>query len=295
LRLTDLRDYQLQANNISLHVESPAGAVWVNGNAEQLIQVLLNLVLNAEQAVKGCRERGDIWIACGLDGQAAWFSVRDNGSGIKPEIRDHIFDPFFTTRPTGQGTGLGLSVSYGIIQQHGGTIAVESAVGHGTTVKVTIPLAAKELVAKPPDDSRTAAPRTAGRVKHALVIDDEQGILEMVSDALERVNCRATLALGSAGAKAALEQEQFDLVICDLKMPGQNGIEVYRMIREMRPELAARFILMTGNLVDADKYAAELEAMSLLPKPFTLAQLRETVDGLLRKDAVAYVEGRPPG
>ena len=287
IRLTDLRDYQLQANNISLHVGCPPHAVWMNGNADQLMQVLLNLVLNAEQAVKGCRERGDIWIACGDDGQAAWFTVRDNGSGMTPEVRDHIFDPFFTTRPTGQGTGLGLSISYGIIQQHGGTIAVESAVGHGTTIKTRIPLAAKELVAQPPDDSRSATPRTGGDVKHALVIDDEQGILEMVSDALERVKCRATLVLGSAGVEAAIAQEQFDLVICDLKMPGQNGFEVYRMIREMRPALAERFILMTGNLADAEKYTMELAAVSLLPKPFTLAQLRETVEGLLQKDAVA--------
>jgi two-component system, NtrC family, sensor kinase len=283
----DLREYQLQANNISLHMECPADAIWVIGNSDQLMQVLLNLVLNAEQAVKGCRERGDIWIACGDDGNTAWFSVRDNGSGMTPEVRDHIFDPFFTTRPTGQGTGLGLSISYGIIQQHGGTITVESAVGHGTTVKTRIPLAAKEPAPERPANSRSATRRRNDDVKHALVIDDEQGILDMVSDALERVNCRATLVLGSAGVKRALEQEKFDLVICDLKMPGQNGFEVYRMIREMRPELTARFILMTGNLADAEKYAAELGAVSLLPKPFTLAQLRQAVEELLRKDAVA--------
>src|SRR4029077_17233525 len=106
IRLTHLGDYQLQANKIFLTVGCPPDAVWMNGNADQLMQVLLNLVLNAEQAVKGCRERGDIWIACGDDGQAAWFKVRDNGSGMAPEVRDHIFDPFFTTRPTGQGTGL---------------------------------------------------------------------------------------------------------------------------------------------------------------------------------------------
>ena len=287
IQLTDLRHYQLHANNISLHVECPADPAWVNGNADQLMQVLLNLVLNAEQAVKGCRERGDIWIACGDDGQAAWFTVRDNGSGMTPEVSAHIFDPFFTTRPTGQGTGLGLSISYGIIQQHGGTIAVESAVGRGTTIKTRIPLAAKEPVVERPDDSQSATPETDGDVKHVLVIDDEKGILEMVSDALVRVKCRATLVLGSLGVRAALEQEKFDVVICDLKMPGENGIEVYRMIREMRPELAGRFILMTGNLADAEKYTAELEAVSLLPKPFTLAQLRETVEGLLRKDVVA--------
>jgi CheY-like chemotaxis protein len=286
VRLIELRDYQFQASNISLHVGCPAEPVWVNGNADQLMRVLLNLVLNVEQAVKGYRERRDIWMACGDDCKAAWFSLRDNGGGMTPEIRDHIFDPFFTTRPTGEGTGLGLSISYGIIQQHDGTITVESAVGHGTTIKSRIPLAARVAVPERPPESRVPARRAGSEVKRALVIDDEQGILEMVSDALVRVNCRATLVLGSPGVKAALEQEKFDVVICDLKMPGQNGFELYRMIRELRPELAERFILMTGNLADAEKYTMELAAVSLLPKPFTLAHLRESVEELLRKDAV---------
>ena len=284
--LTDLRDYQLHANNISLHMECPPGAIWVIGNPDQLMQVLLNLLLNAEQAVKIGQERGDIWIACGADGEVAWFSVKDNGSGMTSEVRDHIFDPFFTTRPTGQGSGLGLSISYGIIRQHGGSIGVESKPGGGTTIKIRIPLAPSEPVPHTPADSRTATPRTNNNVKRALVIDDEQAILEMVSDALERVNCRATLILGSAGVKTALDRQQFDLVICDLKMPGQNGIEVYRMIREMRPELAAQFILMTGNPTDADQYCAELAVVSLLTKPFTLARLREAVEELLREAPV---------
>jgi len=283
----DLRGYQLQANNISLHVDRPAGEMWVIGNADQLMQVLSNQVLNAEQAVKGCRERGDIWIACGVDAEAAWFSVRDNGCGMAPEIRDNIFDPFFTTRPQGHGTGLGLSISYGIIQQHGGSIRVESEVGVGTTVRTRIPLAPASPALKLPVPSGSVAPPLDGVAKHALVIDDEQGILEMVSDALERVNCRATLLLGSAEVMAALQRQKFDLVICDLKMPGQNGFEVYRMIHELHPELAARFILMTGNLADAEKYTMELAAVSLLPKPFTLAQLREAVEVALQKGDVA--------
>ena len=289
VRPDHLRDTQFQANNISLHLESPANAVWVNGNRDQLMQVLLNLVLNAEQAVKSCRERGDIWVACGDDGEAAWFSVRDNGSGIAPDIREHIFVPFFTTRPTGQGSGLGLSISYGIIQQHGGAIAVESSVGIGTTVKVRMPLEGVAQAPPLPPEARTAIPQTAGDVAHALVIDDEQGILEMVSDALEGVKCRATLHLGPAGVEAALAREKFDLVICDLRMPGQNGFEVYKMIHEMRPELAERFILMTGNLADVENYTIELAAVTLLQKPFTLMQLREAVEKLLRKDAGARV------
>jgi two-component system NtrC family sensor kinase len=89
------------------------------------------------------------------------------------------------------------------------------------------------------------------------------------------------------GVMAALERDKFDLVICDLKMPGQNGFEVYRLIRKMRPELAARFILMTGNIADAEKYTEELSEIVLLPKPFTLTRLREAVDEMLRKQVMA--------
>jgi two-component system NtrC family sensor kinase len=109
----------------------------------------------------------------------------------------------------------------------------------------------------------------------------------MVSDALERVHCRSTLLEGSAGVEDALANESFDFVICDLKMPGRNGFEVYKLIRDLRPELASRFILMTGNLADAEMYPAELASVSLLPKPFTLARLRDAVEDLLRKHALA--------
>jgi two-component system, NtrC family, sensor kinase len=290
-RLTDMRNYQLQANNISLHVTSPPRAVWLNGEPDQLLQVMLNLVMNSEQAVKSCRERGDIWIACGCNGESAWFSVRDNGSGMTPELRDHIFEPFFTTRSTGEGTGLGLSISYGIIRQHCGTIAVESEAGKGTRITAKIPVAAAEQVAEQaieqPADSQGASEQSSGDEKHALVIDDEHGILELVSDALVRMNCRTTSLSSSAGVMAALERRSFDLVICDLKMPGQNGFEVYRLIRKLHPELAARFILMTGNIADAEKYTEELAEISLLPKPFTLARLRDVVREMLRKPALA--------
>ncbi|MGH9714997.1 MAG: hybrid sensor histidine kinase/response regulator [Candidatus Acidiferrales bacterium] len=285
-RLTDMRNYQLQANNISLHVASPKKSIWVNGDPDQLLQVMLNFVLNSEQAVKSCRERGDIWIACGRSGESAWFSVRDNGCGMSPELLDHIFEPFFTTRSPGEGTGLGLSISYGIIRQHGGIIDLESEAGKGTTIVAKIPLVATEPVDDQPEKLPAGAKERARVEKHALVIDDEQGILEMVSDALVRINCRTTALSDSAGVKAALEREKFDLVLCDLKMPGQNGFEVYRLIRETRPELAARFILMTGNIADAEKYTEELAEVFLLPKPFTLSRLREAVDAMLRKPAV---------
>jgi signal transduction histidine kinase/ActR/RegA family two-component response regulator len=286
LRLTDLRDYQLQANNLTLHMDCPGNPIWVVADADQLMQVMLNLVLNAEQAIKSSHERGDIWLACGEDADKAWFSVRDNGCGMAHEILNHIFEPFFTTRPAGEGTGLGMSVSYGIIRQHGGSIAVESEPGKGSTLRVSVPLAPKT---KP--TAKSAAPVLAPRPEkkprtkptHALVIDDEAGILELITDGLEALPCRVTTVQDSGTVASALELGEFDVVLCDLKMPGQNGFEIYQLLRDTRPELASRFILMTGNLADAMKYSAELAEVGLLPKPFTLASLRNVVQEVLGK------------
>jgi signal transduction histidine kinase/CheY-like chemotaxis protein len=288
LRLADLRDYQLQANNISLHLECPAAPVWVVADPDQLLQVLVNLVLNSERAIKDCRERGDIWLGCGAAGRTAWLSVKDNGVGVPSEVRKHIFDPFFTTKPPGEGTGLGLSISYGIIQQHQGTIAVETRPGKGTTMRVTLPVAPEEVAHKPPlaSSGKLASESRAASAKwHVLVIDDEPDILEMISHALERMDCRTTLLRGAERVPAALEQDGFDLVLCDLKMPGQTGLEMYRLIREKRHELAKRFVLMTGNLIEADQHAAEFAGVPILPKPFTLARLREAVGQILNGQA----------
>jgi two-component system NtrC family sensor kinase len=143
-----------------------------------------------------------------------------------------------------------------------------------------------------PPDSRKPPPAadanqgrehaTAEGTFRALVIDDEESILEMVSIALEAMNCRATLLHGSAGVKPALAAGDFDIVISDLKMPGQNGAEVYQFIRENYPTLAQRFLLMTGNLADAENYAAELARVPVLSKPFTIARLRQAVGALLQ-------------
>ncbi|MGB0036997.1 MAG: ATP-binding protein [Candidatus Acidiferrales bacterium] len=287
-RLMDLRNYQLQSDNIVLHLIKPIQPVWVIADPDQLLQVLLNLVMNSTQSIKDCRDHGEIQIACGTDAYVAWLTVKDNGAGMADDVREHIFDPFFTTKPTGQGTGLGLSISHGIVQQHRGAIVAESKLGEGTLMRITLPLAAEA----PPENQKSPATnrpeKKAQRPEwHALVVDDEKDILEMVEQALERLKCRSTLLLGSGGVEAALDKEKFDFVISDLKMPGKNGLDVYRMIRAKYPDLANRFLLMTGNLADADEHDIELEAVPILSKPFTLARLREAVEQLLHKQTPA--------
>jgi len=279
-RLIELREYHLRADNISIHVAKQDGPVWVIADPDQLMQVLLNLLLNSEQAIRDIRDSGDVWIECRADGRLARISLRDNGAGISREIRERVFEPFFTTRQPGQGAGLGLAISHGIIEQHQGTISAESTAGEGTTIRIELPLSPEKRSDTAPTNSLPAASPAA---KHALVIDDEDGILEMVGDTLERFGCRVTLLHGSSGVEAALKNTQFDAVICDLKMPGQNGLEVYRFLRRTYPELASHFLLMTGNLADAQEHGAEIASVPLLPKPFTLVRLREAVSQLLTK------------
>jgi signal transduction histidine kinase len=104
----------------------------------QINQVIMNLVVNAAHAISG--KRGTIIIGTGVQGEHVWIRISDTGSGIPASVLPRIFDPFFTTKPIGSGTGLGLSLSYGIIQKHNGTITVESEVGRGTVFLITLPL-----------------------------------------------------------------------------------------------------------------------------------------------------------
>lgn len=282
-RLVELREYHLRADNITLHVTRPPDSVWITADPDQLLQVLLNLLLNSEQAIRDARDRGDIWIDCRVDGARASLTIRDNGTGMTPHVQERIFEPFFTTKPPGKGTGLGLAISHGIVQQHNGKIFVETKMGEGTVVRIELPVSNEQPVTQ---SSSNAAPKPAQApsvMRHALVIDDERGILEMVGDALERIGCRVTLLHGSAEVEAALQKDHFDVVLCDLKMPGQSGLDIYRLLCSKYSPLSTRFLLMTGNLADAQEHSDELASVPILPKPFTLVRLREAVTQLLAK------------
>lgn len=280
-RLVELREYHLRADNITLHVQRPPDSVWVSADPDQLLQVLLNLLLNSEQAIRDARDRGDIWIECRADGGRASLTIRDNGAGMTPDVPERIFEPFFTTKVPGNGTGLGLAISHGIIQQHNGKIFVESKTGEGTTVRVELPVSGEQPVAASSTSVATRSPQASSVMRHALVIDDEKGILEMVGDALERMGCRVTLLQGSAELEVALEKNQFDVILCDLKMPGQSGLDIYRLLRSKYAPLSSHFLLMTGNLADAQEHSSELASVPILPKPFTLVRLREALMQLL--------------
>ncbi len=292
-RLLELRSYQLAANNIRLEYRRAEKPIWVKGDYDALLQVILQLTLNAEHAIRDHRQSGEICLQCEISGAYGLLSIADNGCGMNEEMRDHIFDPFFTTRPSRHVIGLGLSVCHGIIEQHGGEIAVESELNKGTTFRIRVPLAINESQSEANLDSAKSAPAvcktseenghrefstaSSGSVR-VLAIDDEADILSLVVEALSSANGKVVTLQDSDQLEMALHQGPFDAVLCDLKMPGRDGLAVLRELRKKQPGLAQKFVLMTGNLADADRAATELEGVPILAKPFTLARLRELLN-----------------
>ena len=300
-RMLELRTYQLAANNIRVQYAAARAPIFVKGDAELLLQAMLQLVLNAEQSIKESRQKGEIRLKCDVWDGRARITVEDNGCGMSPEVRDHVFDPFFSGRPMWQGAGLGLSICHSIVEQHDGEIGVESDVGRGTTIRVLLPLATTEDSGKehegadlPSLESMEPAatdeePALAGPARRFLVIDDEMEILNLVSVVLAKTGATVVVLQDPARLDSILNstsnQDPFDAVLCDLKMPGQDGLAVLRTLRERQPALARKFLLMTGNLADADKAQIELEGVRILPKPFTLTNLRTMIGEIVSSNS----------
>ena len=293
-RMLELRSYQLAANNIRVQYTPARAPIFVKGDAELLLQAMLQLILNAEQSIRESLQKGEIQLKCDVWDGRARITIEDNGCGIPPEIREHIFDPFFTSRPTWQGTGLGLSICHSVVEQHDGKIDVESEVGRGTTIRVLLPLASTDTPSLPtqePIEPTATGQELAlvGPARRFLVIDDETEILNLVSVVLAKTGATVVVLQDSTRLDSILnsisKRDTFDAVLCDLKMPGQDGLAILRTLRERQPDLARKFLLMTGNLADADKARIELEGVRILPKPFTLVHLRAVIGEIVSSNS----------
>jgi CheY-like chemotaxis protein len=202
------------------------------------------------------------------------LTVQDTGCGISPEIMDKIFDPFFTTKELGKGTGMGLSMVYGIVHDYGGTILVDSLPGNGTTFYLYFPCC-DEMEC---NSETKPGPALLPGKGHVLLVDDEQMLGEMGKTLLERLGYRVTLFSGSLDALEAFRKEpsQFDLVITDQTMPEMTGIDLARNLLQLRPDIP--IILCTGysNLVNEDTAkAAGIKAFAL--KPMSRDQLSQLI------------------
>jgi signal transduction histidine kinase/CheY-like chemotaxis protein len=241
----------------------------------RLSQVFLNLLLNAAQAIpEGVAERHQVTVSvgCGADGWP-FAEVRDTGPGIPEELVGKIFDPFFTTKPQGQGSGLGLAVSMGIVTTLNGRIEVQSQPGEGATFRVVLP-PAEQAAAAPAGPAPTPPPRP-GRL---LVLDDEP-IIGAAVRRMFRGTMEVEVATSPAAALARIQAGQrYDHILCDLMMPEMTGMEFEGAVREAAPDQAARMIFMTGGVyTEAAATFVRRHAARCLDKPLDLDQLRSAL------------------
>jgi PAS domain S-box-containing protein len=251
----------------------------VRGNESRLGQVFLNLLVNAAQAIpEGASARNEIAVRLFPEEGRVVLEVSDTGTGIPPEVLPRIFEPFFTTKKQGEGTGLGLSICHGIVTGFGGEITVKSVPGKGTTFRVSFPAVeesheeeASVAVAQPP---RARAPRR-GRV---LVVDDEPSIAGALRRTLGREHDVVVATSGRAALDLLAGDDRFDVIFCDLMMPEVTGMDVYAHLRDSRPGLCDRIVLMTGGAF-TPRASAFLEAVRAprIDKPFDADAVRELV------------------
>jgi len=256
---------------------------WAMADANQLELAILNLSINARDAMA---DGGVLTISSTVSpasdgvlqsGDYGVISVRDTGSGIPPHLLTKVFDPFFTTKPIGKGTGLGLSQVFGIAQQSGGTVQVDSVEGAGTVLRIWLPLsAAAELSDAAGAMSLLARDRHQSRI---LVVDDDPGVRRFIVECLQMLGHEVTQAATGQDGLALLEVDSPDLLIVDFAMPGMNGVDVVQAVRRRWPELS--IILATGyaNMETVEKV---MDLGQVLKKPFRIDDLDFAVRSALK-------------
>lgn len=255
----------------------------VKADRGQLEQVILNLAINARDAMPA---GGELHVQtsdhAGPGGSHVLITVRDTGTGMDETTRARIFEPFFTTKDRGKGTGLGLATVFGIVQQSGGVVRVESEVGRGSTFRVLLPVTEESAIA-PPEPERVAASRR-GELETVLLVEDEEAVRRVTATILLRAGYRVLSAAlpSEALAIAADPAQPLDLLLTDVVMPEMNGTALADRVRELRPSILVMFV---SGYADDDEVRKRLglPGVSFVQKPLTPEELgrrvREVIDG----------------
>ncbi|MBF0276070.1 MAG: response regulator, partial [Nitrospinae bacterium] len=242
----ELQSYRLKADNIEVVRDFSISINKVEGNMSQLQQVFMNIILNAHHAILSKSKKGTITCKVRYDNAMTYVSIENNGSLIPSSIIRKIFDPFYTTKEAGEGTGLGLYISHKIISNHKGKIWVENINDSGVRFTISLPLYDETLPKTLEIDEKES--NIAG--SKVLLIDDEEPIREFLAQTLFNEGCFCVAAKnGEEGIKHLLESD-FDIIICDIKMPKRTGIDVLKWIDQQKPDMKKRFIFFTGIIDD---------------------------------------------
>jgi PAS domain S-box-containing protein len=280
----DMLGYTFRSHGIEVQLELAAGLPEVQADADQIGQVVLNLLVNAQQALASASGERSVRISTGVEERRenreprVWLRVADSGAGVEAALRDKIFEPFFTTKPEGLGTGLGLAVSRSLVREHGGEIGLERS-ERGAVFRLTLPISGQ-----PGPLTEPGALAGFGDVAHArvLVVDDEAEIAELVRAMLESAGYEVATAESGAVALELLGEARFDAIVSDLRMPDMDGATLWREVGTRHPALARRVLFVTGDTLSPDARAFLEDARCpALDKPFAKSDLLERVAELL--------------
>jgi signal transduction histidine kinase/ActR/RegA family two-component response regulator len=317
-RTIELQKLNLVAERVVVELDLFPDLPFVLGDAGQLQQVLMNLIGNARQALGQRGRGGTIFLGTGLaqEGQVR-LQVRDDGPGIPQAIASRIFDPFFTTKPAGIGTGLGLAIVLGVVREHGGQVTVSSPLAGGAMFTLSFPAQAPEARGTPDPLAFSTGPgrdllpastslplsqpsaplqrlpggRATARI---LVVEDEPTVARLIGDVLEDEGFRvdATRDGEEALTKAALVE--YDLVICDMRMPGLDGQQFYKNLIGSGNPLWKRFLFVTGDVLAAGtREFLERHRVPHVAKPFRVEELTEKVRRVLGQLRPTQHNGEP--
>jgi two-component system NtrC family sensor kinase len=279
----NLLRFRMRDLGCQVDLNLPAHECWLLADAAQIKQVVINLILNAADAMEGRPDRRlgvRVWLA----GKQFQLLVSDTGHGIKPEHVPRIFDPFFTTKAPDRGTGLGLSVCFSVVKQHDGEIVVAETSDQGTTFKITLPCG--EVASTSTTARRWLSPGAdhSFRACRVLIADDEEFVSGLVQETLRlKLGCQIDKALDGAKAIERIRQTDYDLIISDVRMPTLDGFGLLDWLKGNRPALVSRFMFITGDAGSAELNGRlDSSELTVLRKPFDIETLLQACRQKLR-------------
>jgi PAS domain S-box-containing protein len=272
----DIAGYALRTSSVEVELDLHGNLPRLLADADQLHQVLLNLIINAQQAMQDHAPPRRLRLATRYDAPAQLrVVVADNGPGIPPDLRARVFEPYFTTKSTGVGLGVGLAVSLGIVEAHGGTLTVDCPDEGGAVFEVTLPVSAVDAPVAAPD--RASPPATQPRA--ILVVDDEPDIRETLVEILSAAGHRVVCVGSGREALERLASERYDVILTDMRMPDLDGRALYQEIERRWPGLTAHVAFVTGDtLASALREFVSDSGRPVIEKPFLPSEVRRVVE-----------------